>query len=251
MPEFAFECLGIRPEPFAASPTLALRLRISETTGTPIHALALRCQVRINPTARGYRHDEHRLLGYLFAHPDRCTARSVRLATVTAMVGPFLRSTETELLVPVSYDLDVAAGRYFHAVRDGMVPLTLLFTGTAITSSLAGMRVDQLPWHLETSCRLPVATWRALMDAYFPGEAWLRLRRATVDALAHYKLDTGALTWDQAICSLLRAAGAASPPAAVEAGEPALPGGPTRAGRVPQTAGTAGDRPAGDGAAGR
>ena len=52
MSEYAFTVLDVVAEPYAVSPQLTARLRIDETTGLRIHALALRCQVRIEPQRR-------------------------------------------------------------------------------------------------------------------------------------------------------------------------------------------------------
>ena len=54
MTELAFAVLDIRPEPYAAAPQLTARLRLTEATGAAVHAIALRCQVRILPQRRGY-----------------------------------------------------------------------------------------------------------------------------------------------------------------------------------------------------
>jgi hypothetical protein len=206
--ELAFDCLDIQPLPHAASPTLTARLRVAETTGFSVQALALRCQIRIDPAARGYRADERDLLRYLFGEPARWSrnVRAFPFATVSALVGSFVGSAEVELHIPVSYDLEVAAGKYFHALRGGVVPLSLLFSGTIFGATLDGMRVEPVPWHHEATYRLPVAVWSRLMDAYFPGEAWVRLRRETVDAVARYKIAHAIPTWDAAVLALLAAA---------------------------------------------
>jgi hypothetical protein len=203
--EFAFDCLNISPARFAASPTLAIRLRIAETTGTAIQAIALRCQIRIEPAGRRYRPDERELLSYLFGEPSRWgrTMRAFQFATVSAMVPSFVGSTELELPLPVSYDLEVTAGKYFHALHDGVIPLSLLFSGTVFGATSAGMSVEPVPWHLEAGYRMPVAVWRELMDAYFPGEAWVRLRRETVDAVTRFQLEHAIPTWDAAVTRLL------------------------------------------------
>ena len=125
------------------------------------------------------------------------------------MVRPFRGATEVDLLVPCSYDLEVAASRSFHALADGEIPLVLLFSGTGFRKAPAGFAVDQIPWHKETEYGLPVATWKQMMDQYFPGSAWLRLRRETVDALGEFKSRASLLGWDDAVLELLRKAGEA------------------------------------------
>jgi hypothetical protein len=220
--EFAFDCLDISPERYAASPTLTARLRVAETTGFSVQAIALRCQIRIDPATRGYRDDERELLRYLFGDPTRWgrTMRAFPFATVSVLVGSFVGSTEVELRIPVSYDLEVAAGKYFHALRTGVIPLSLLFSGTVFGATLDGMRVEPVPWHLEATYRLPVSVWQRLMDAYFPGEAWVRLRRETIDAVARYKTANAIPTWDDAIQALLTAAAVRQAPTGAGPEEP-------------------------------
>jgi hypothetical protein len=48
--DLVFDCIDGQPDRYAAVPTLQLKLRISETTGEQVHAIALRCQIRIEPT---------------------------------------------------------------------------------------------------------------------------------------------------------------------------------------------------------
>src|SRR5580765_5808133 len=50
----SFQVVGARAEPYAAVPTLMLRLRVTEADGQPVHAAALRCQVMIEPQRRRY-----------------------------------------------------------------------------------------------------------------------------------------------------------------------------------------------------
>ena len=80
MSQLNFEVIGSRPEPYHASPTLSLQLRITETTGARLHAIALRCQVQIEPRRRRYsRDEEERLLELEGASmAERATSRTVR-----------------------------------------------------------------------------------------------------------------------------------------------------------------------------
>ena len=66
MSALEFEVVDALVEPYAAQPTLLLRLRITETSGTPVHAVALRCQLKIEPQRRRYDHDEEEKLYELF-----------------------------------------------------------------------------------------------------------------------------------------------------------------------------------------
>ena len=51
MSPVSFEVVGARVEPYAAVPTLMLRLRITAADEPPVHAIALRSQIMIEPNA--------------------------------------------------------------------------------------------------------------------------------------------------------------------------------------------------------
>jgi hypothetical protein len=59
---------------------------------------------------------------------------------------------------------------------------------------------------------MPVATWRELVDAHFPGRAWLPCGRDTLDALSAFKARHALPTWDATLNALLaQADGGAGP----------------------------------------
>lgn len=197
-----FDCIGARHEPYAASPTLVLRLRITELDGADVQAIALRCQIRILPIRRGYSGPEEARLGDLFGPRERWpeTLRPLQFATVALIVPRFTGATEIDLPVACTYDLEVAASRYFDALEDGEIPLLLLFSGTVFMTG----EIAMVPWDRECDFRLPVAVWRTLMDHHFPGAGWLRLTRETMDSLQGYKNRNALPTWDATIASLLK-----------------------------------------------
>jgi len=207
--ELVFDCLDVRPERYAASPTLTFRLRIAETGGAAVHALALRCQIRIEPQRRRYSEEEAGRLLDLFGERPRWgdTLKPLQFAMVSAMVAGFQGSTEVDLPVPCTYDFEVASAKYLHALDGDEVPLLLLFSGTVFAKGETGLSVQQVPWHKEASYRLPARVWRELMDLYFPNEAWIRMRRETLDALQAFKARQALPTWDDALDALLKQAG--------------------------------------------
>jgi Family of unknown function (DUF6084) len=213
MSELVFDCLGAEAERYAAAPTLLFRLRIAETTGETIHAIALRCQIRIEPHRRRYSHDEEERLFDLFGETSRWgdTLKPMQFANLSIMVPRFQGSIEAELPVPFTYDFEVATSKYFHALEDGEIPLLLLFSGTVFAKGATGFSVDQVPWHKEAVYRLPVRLWTELMDLYFPNSAWIRMTRETFDALHGFKSRRALPTWEQAFETLLREAGEAAP----------------------------------------
>lgn len=205
MPELAFDCIGAKSDPYAAGPTLKFRLRVAETTGERVHAIALRCQLRIEPQKRRYTDEEAAQLDGLFGDRSRWaeTLRPLQFAEVPAMIPSFTGSIEVDIPVPCTYDLEIAATSYFHALDEGEIPLVLLFSGTVFTRGQTGFSVAQVPWHKEATCRLAVAEWRAMMDRFFPNSGWLRLSTSTLEALGAFKNAHALPTWEQAITSLL------------------------------------------------
>ena len=184
---------------------LLARVRIEETTGERVHALALRTQVRIEPQRRRYDDAEEKALLDLFGDRTRF-AQTLKafpwLHTATVAQG-FTGSTETDLVLPCTYDFEVQGTKYLHALRDGEIPLLFLFSGTVFTRGATGFSVTQVPWDCEAPYRLPVRVWRDLMEQHFPGSEWVRMHRDTVDALAHFRHVRGLTSWDAAVEALL------------------------------------------------
>ncbi len=205
MSELEFAVLDVVPEPYAATPNLLFRLRIRETTGEAVHAIALRCQIRIEPQRRQYSDGEQSGLDDLFGGRERWrdTLKPFLWTHASTMVRGFTDSIELDLPVTCTYDFDVTGARYLHALRDGDVPLVLLFSGTVFTRGTTGFGVEQVPWHLEASYRMPAAVWRQLMDSYFPGGGWVRIDRDTLDALIRFKSARALPTWEQTFEALL------------------------------------------------
>src|ERR1700745_876151 len=216
MTELAFTCTEARAARYAATPALSFTLNITESTGVRVHAIALRCQIRIEPHRRRYSADEARRLNDLFGDTSRWaeTVKPIQLATVSTMVPGFSSVTETELQVPCTYDLEVAAARYLQGLADGTVPLLLLFSGTVFTAHGESMRVELIPWSSEASYRMPVTVWQDVVNEHFPGSAWLRCSTETLDALSVFKTAHALPTWDATLARLLAAAGIPHPPAA-------------------------------------
>ncbi|MET9571762.1 DUF6084 family protein [Streptomyces virginiae] len=213
MTGFDFTCTGVRADPYAAGPTLVFRLRVTADPDTRVHALALRCQIRIEPARRAYGPAEAEGLADLFGERSRwgTTLQPVQFAQVSVMVPGFTGETETDLAVPCTYDMDIAATRYFEALEDGEVPLLMLFSGTAFTGE-AGFRVEPVPWDREASYRMPVAVWREMVEQHFPGCGWLRLPRATMAELLAYRSRHALASWEATVRALLDASDPAQPP---------------------------------------
>jgi hypothetical protein len=205
MAELAFDCVGAQAERFAVAPSMSFALRISETTGQRVEAIALRCQIRIEPTRRRYSDAEAQRLSDLFGDTGRWadTMKPLQFTTVSVMVPGFTGSTEVDLPVALSYDLEIGATRYFAGLETGEVPLLLLFSGTVFGNVDGRLQVQQVPWSKEASYRLPVSVWREAIDAHFPDSAWVRMSLRTLDHLQRFKASRALPTWDATLTALL------------------------------------------------
>jgi len=212
MPDLNFEVEGAAPIPFSVAPQLNFQLRITDAAGAealPIPAVALRCQIRIEPTRRRYGPAEQERLLDLFGEPSRWgqTLRSMLWTHTSLIVSPFTGQTVVDLPVPCTYDFNVAATKYFYALENGEVALTLLFSGTIFYAEdeRGALQVSPISWEKEAEYRLPVQVWKEMMDLYYPNSAWLCLRQDVFDQLYLYKSRLGLPTWEQAMERLLDA----------------------------------------------
>jgi len=205
MTQLAISVLDVAPEQYAVAPNLMVKLRIEESTGQPIHAIALRCQVRIEPQRRAYTGPERASLVELFGLPEQWskTLTPFLWTHASTTVRGFSGSIDVDLPVTCTYDFEVAAAKYLHTLRDGEIPLVFLFTGTVFTRGITGFGVEQISWDLEATHRMPVTVWHDLMDLYFPGSGWIRVDRDTLDELMQFKAARGLTSWEEAFSALL------------------------------------------------
>ncbi len=209
MTEVTYAVVDVAPQPYAVTPVLAARVGVAAVGDEPVHAIALRCQVRIDPLRRRYSDEEADGLLDLFGPRERwsSTQRTFVWLHTAVMVPGFTGATQVELPLECTYDFEVAAAKYMHALRDGTIPLQFLFSGTVFLQGMGegGFAVQQVPWDREDKYDMPVSVWRDLMDQHYPNSGWIRLNRDTLNALAAYKYGHGMLGFDDAVMSLLDA----------------------------------------------
>jgi hypothetical protein len=206
LPDLNFSIEKAEPVAYAAAPLLHFGLRLSETQNQSIHAVALRCQIRIEPARRRYEPGEKERLLDLFGPPPRWgqTLKSMLWAHTSVVVPPFNGSTTVDLPVPCSTDFNLAASKYFYAMENDDVPLCLLFSGTIFYQGPDdSLQVAQIPWEKEVNYRLPVRVWKQMMDQYYPNTAWLSLHKDTFDRLYRFKSRNGLTSWEAALEKLL------------------------------------------------
>jgi len=119
------------------------------------------------------------------------------------MIPGFKGSTETDVAIPFSYDLEIGSARYFASLESGEIPLLMLFSGTIFAVVDGRMQVQQVPWSKEARYQLPVSVWRDAIDAHFPNSAWIRMSRQTLDELQRFKSRQALPTWDATLAALL------------------------------------------------
>ncbi|MFJ6737386.1 DUF6084 family protein [Streptomyces sp. NPDC091279] len=213
-----FSVRDVVAEPYSAAPQLTARLRIEDAE--PVHAIVLRCQVRVEPQRRPYDRAEQEGLRGLFGERERWsdTLRPFLWMQCHTTVQGFTGATEVDLALPCTYDFDVVGSRYLHALgADGTIPVSLLFSGTVFAKGAGGLTVRQVPWDREARYELPVAVWRQLIAFHFPNSGWIRLDHDMLARLADFRERRGLISWDDTVRTLLDSTGGAA--SAVAAGE--------------------------------
>lgn len=203
MPELNFKIEGAESVPFAAVPTIAFKLRVcNNPPAQVIHTVVLRAQIQIESTRRHYSPAEQEKLVDLFGDPDRwsLTLKTMLWTHAIVVLPGFTGESLADLPVPCTFDFNVAATKYFHALQDGDLPLIFLFSGTVFYQDETGtMQVAPISWDKEAKFRLPVRTWHDLIESYYPNSAWLSLRKDVFDRLYQYKVRCGIPTWEQTV----------------------------------------------------
>jgi hypothetical protein len=207
VPELKFQIEGAEAVPYSAVPLITLKLRVTNhPLEQPIHTLALRCQVQIDPARRRYTPEEQELLLDLFGDPDRWgkTVRPLLWMNSSMSIPGFSGNTGVDLQLPCTFDFNVATTKYFHALGSGEIPLSILFSGTVFYSDDTGLlQASQVPWDCEARYRLPVRVWKQMMDEHYPNSAWLSLRRDAFERLYRYKVRHGIPTFERVLEKLV------------------------------------------------
>jgi hypothetical protein len=204
--EPVFTVLGMEAVHGALTPTLRFELHVTEPEGLPVHTIALTTQVAIEPARRVYDTETRERLQELFGEPERwgATTQNFRWVEVKALVPGFTGSTTFHIELPCTYDLEVAATKYFYSLPDGEAPLSFLFSGMVLYSGAHDrLQVRPVPWSCTARWRMPVAQFRAAMAACYPGGGWIRLSPDTLDALHRRRSADGHHSMDALVSALL------------------------------------------------
>ena len=207
MPDLDFQITAVEPANRGLTPLLYFKLRITSSPAkASIQGLLLNVQIQIQAPQRAYNEREKEGLFDLFGPPDQWghSLRNRLWAHSTTTVGAFTAETQVALPVPCSFDLNVAATKYFYALENGEIPLLFLFSGSIFYATAEGsFQVERISWSKECLYRMPVQDWRVLMDQQFPNCGWLYLQRDIFDRLCAFKHRKRLASWDEAISQLL------------------------------------------------
>ena len=176
MPDLNFTIESAEPVRFAAVPTLSFRLHVVQAAGgDPIANVLLQAQIQIEAPRRAYNPVEQAALRDLFGEPQTWsrTLRTMHWTHASVLVPAFDEQVDVDLPVPCTFDFNIATTKYFHALEDGEIPLTFLFSGSIFYRTEDGsLQTTRVPWSKEARFRLPALVWRRMIDAYYPDAAW-------------------------------------------------------------------------------
>ncbi len=205
-PDPDFELVSASPVARAAAPTVGFRVRVSDDSGRRIFTIALTAVITIEPSKRSYDPEARERLVELFGEPERwaSTTTNFRWAQADALVPAFEGSTEFDLVVPCTYDLELAAAKYFHGLADGAAPLRFHFNGTVFYEDDDGrMQIVHVPWDRSPRFAMPIEVWRQTIDAAYPFRGWIPVHVETIARLEKFKAENGLPTFDAALEELL------------------------------------------------
>jgi hypothetical protein len=209
MPELDFEITGVEAVARGLTPLLHFKLAIrSQPETEAIQTVMLHVQIQVQSPQRSYNANEKENLVDLFGKPERwgSTLRNRLWGVSNVTVPGFSGRAEANLPMPCTFDLNVAASKYFYALEGGDVPLLFLFSGSIFYENNDGrLQVQQISWNKECTYKMPIQVWKDMMGEHFPNSAWLYLQRGVFDRLYAYKRDHGFTTWEETVACLLAA----------------------------------------------
>jgi hypothetical protein len=207
MPDLDFKIVGVEAAQRGLLPLLHFKIDIiNKSPAEKIQSIMLQAQIQIQSPQRSYNVAEKEKLRELFGKPEdwRQTLRNKLWAHSNTVVRQFTDHTEAVLPVPCTFDLNVAATKYFYALEEGEVSLLFLWSGTVFYSAPdARLQIQQISWEKECTWQMPIATWREMMDRHYPNSAFVWIEREMFDRLYEFKRRNGFATWEQVMERLL------------------------------------------------
>jgi hypothetical protein len=207
MPDLAFEVTGVEAAVRGLVPLLHFKLTITnQPPDEQVQSVILQAQIQIQAPQRAYSPNEKEKLFELFGEPEQWgqTLRNKLWAHSNTTAPAFQGCAEVTLPVPCSYDLNLAATKYFFGIEEGDIPLLFLFSGTIFYAGADGrLQVQRISWEKECVYRMPVQVWKDVMERHYPNTGWLYLQRDVFERLCQFKRRSGVTSWEQVIEQLL------------------------------------------------
>ncbi|MGH9406965.1 MAG: DUF6084 family protein [Terriglobia bacterium] len=165
MPELLISVSSIKAVEHPTAAAAVFGLRISNAPEhEQVQTIALSCQFHLQAGRRRYDPAEQAALEDLFGEPERwsTTLRPLFWADSFVTVSAFQGVTAAEVCVPWPVDPNAAATKYFSGIRQGDVPVLLLFSGTVLYTNYGSLQMAPIPRSLEAACRLSEAVWKGM-----------------------------------------------------------------------------------------
>jgi hypothetical protein len=205
-PDLELEILDVRAAERSAAPTLRFTAEANDASGREVYTISLTALIEIEPAKRGYDEASRERLTELFGDPERwsATTQSLRWAQVDVLAPNFTDRTRFEIDVPCTFDLEVAAAKYFYGLAGGEAPLRFHFTGSVFyCGEQDRLQLVRVPWDASARFGLPVEIWRSMIDSHYPGGGWVTLERETLDRLQRMRSAAGLPSLDACVAELL------------------------------------------------
>src|SRR5436190_22388552 len=126
MPELNFQITGVETATRGLVPLMHFNLEVrTANPADSVQGLLLNVQIQIQSPQRAYNASEKERLVDLFGTPERWgqTLRNRLWTHANCTVGTFTGVAETIIPVACTFDLNLAATKYFYALDEGDVPL--------------------------------------------------------------------------------------------------------------------------------
>ena len=207
MPDLSITVERAEAVPFAASPTLAFKLRVANADpAETIHTVVLRCQIQIEVTRRRYTAADQERLRDLFGEPERWgqTLRNLLWTNTSAVIPQFTGATTVDLQVPCTFDFSVATTKYFNGLADGDIPVCLMFSGTVFYADPDGSAAGGADLLGQRNEIPPAAEGLERHDGRVLSQQRMAVpSRDVFEELHRFKVERGIPTWEQAFETML------------------------------------------------
>ena len=193
--------------PNAAAPTLLFTLRAGEPTGREVYTVALSTLIHIDPGLRSHDDGDARAPRRPLRRA-RAAGRRRRRASSWAQVDvlvPSFTGTRRIRPCPCRAPTTSRSPRRSTSTRCPTARSRSASTSAGRSSTAARTAGCRSCWcrGSRRAFRMPVATWRGMIDRHYPSSGWIRLHEDTLRRLQLRKAERGPPTFDAAVAELL------------------------------------------------